>query len=149
MNIVNLFCLHFEKKSNVTFWTETSLISFSVFCKFCSLYFFIYRSNFISASPFNWMTSFIAFCLSCSFFSSYLLFSSVLLTSNITETNGLILLFVASTLSVDELNLVLYSFDGGGGWSTLLQHWVAFPKVLKEKSKKRGLMEAKCARSVC
>ena len=45
--------------------------------------------------------------------------------------------------SVDKLNLVLYYFEDYGGGSTLLQYWVAFPKILKEKNKKRGLMEAK------
>ena len=30
--------------------------------------------------------------------------------------------------SVDKLNSVLYSFDGDGGVSTLIQHWVSFPK---------------------
>ena len=33
--------------------------------------------------------------------------------------------------SVDKLNLVLYSFGDYGGGSTLLQHWVAFPKTIK------------------
>ena len=37
--------------------------------------------------------------------------------------------------SVDKLNLVLYYFDDDGGVSTLLQHWVAFPKNLKENNK--------------
>ena len=68
MNIVILFCLHFDKNSNVAFLTETSLIRFSVFCIFCLLYLFIYRGKFILAYSFNWMTPFIAFCLSCSFF---------------------------------------------------------------------------------
>ena len=44
---------------------------------------------------------------------------------------------------VDKLNLVLYYLDDGGGGSTLLQHWVAFTKILLKKSKKRGFMEAK------
>ena len=35
--------------------------------------------------------------------------------------------------SVDKLNLVLYYFDDYGGGSKLLQHWVSFPKILKEK----------------
>ena len=43
--------------------------------------------------------------------------------------------------SLDKLNLVLYYFDDDGGGSTLLQNWVSFPKILKEK--KIGLMEAK------
>ena len=42
--------------------------------------------------------------------------------------------------SVDKLNLVLYSCDDDSGRSTLLQHWVVFPKNLKEKNKKRALM---------
>ena len=33
--------------------------------------------------------------------------------------------------SVDKLNLVLYYFEGDGGGSTLIHHWVAFPKILK------------------
>ena len=37
--------------------------------------------------------------------------------------------------SVDKLNLVLYYFDDGGGGSTLLQHWVAFPKILNKRTK--------------
>ena len=37
--------------------------------------------------------------------------------------------------SVDELNLVLYYFYDGGGGSTLLQHWVAFPKILNKRTK--------------
>ena len=37
--------------------------------------------------------------------------------------------------SVDKLNLVLYSFDDYGGGSTLLQHWVSFPIIIKEKNK--------------
>ena len=45
--------------------------------------------------------------------------------------------------SVDKLNLVLYYFEGDGGGSTLLHHWVAFPKILKEKNRKQGLIEAK------
>ena len=45
--------------------------------------------------------------------------------------------------SVDKLRLLLYSCDDDGVGSTLLQHWVAFPKILKEKNKKRCLMEAK------
>ena len=45
--------------------------------------------------------------------------------------------------SVDKLNLVLYYFDDDGGVSTLLQHWVAFPKNLKENNKIWGYMEAK------
>ena len=45
--------------------------------------------------------------------------------------------------SVDNLNLVIYYFGDDGGGSTLLQHWVGFPKFLKEKNKKRGLMETK------
>ena len=45
--------------------------------------------------------------------------------------------------SVDKLNSVLYYFDDYGVGSTLLQHWVSFPKILKEKNKKRALMEAK------
>ena len=32
--------------------------------------------------------------------------------------------------SVYKMNLVLYSFDGVGGGSPLLQYWVAFPKIL-------------------
>ena len=45
--------------------------------------------------------------------------------------------------SVDKMNLLIYYFDDDGGGSTLLQHWVSFPKILKEKNKKRSLMEAK------
>ena len=45
--------------------------------------------------------------------------------------------------SVDKLNLVLYYFDDDGGGSKLLQHWVVFPNIIKEKNKKRGLIEAK------
>ena len=37
--------------------------------------------------------------------------------------------------SVDKLSLVVYSCDDDGGGSTLLQHWVAFPNILKEKNK--------------
>ena len=44
---------------------------------------------------------------------------------------------------VDKLNLVLYSFDSDGGVSTLLQYWVEFPKILKEKNKKIHFMEEK------
>ena len=44
---------------------------------------------------------------------------------------------------VDKLNLVLYSCDDDGGGSTLIQHWVAFPKILKEMNKKKAFMEAK------
>ena len=43
--------------------------------------------------------------------------------------------------SVYKLNLLLYYFDDYGRGSISLQHWVALPKNLKEKSKKRGLME--------
>ena len=45
--------------------------------------------------------------------------------------------------SVDKLNLVIYSCDNDGGVSTLLQYWVEFPKMLKEKNKKIHLMEEK------
>ena len=45
--------------------------------------------------------------------------------------------------SVDKLNLLRYSFDDDGGGSKLLQHWVEFTKIIKEKNKKRGFMEAK------
>ena len=45
--------------------------------------------------------------------------------------------------SVDKLNLVLYSFDDDGGLSSFLNHWVAFPKILKYHNKKRALMEEK------
>ena len=45
--------------------------------------------------------------------------------------------------SVDKLNLVLYSCDKYGGGSTLIQHWVSFPKILREKNKKQALTEAK------
>ena len=76
------------------------MISLLVFWKFCSSYLFIYRSNFILASSINWMTSFIYFCFYCSFFSSYLPFSSVLLTSNVDETNGLIIFLIVSNLSL-------------------------------------------------
>ena len=46
--------------------------------------------------------------------------------------------------SVDKPNLVLiYSFDDGGGGSTLLHHWVSFSKILKEKNKQQDLSEEK------
>ena len=45
--------------------------------------------------------------------------------------------------SVDKLSLVLYYFDDGGVGSTVLHHWVAFPKILKTNNKKRVLMEEK------
>ena len=48
--------------------------------------------------------------------------------------------------SVDKLNLVLYYFDDDGGVSTLLQHWVAFPKILKEMNKKKLLWKQKSKR---
>ena len=37
--------------------------------------------------------------------------------------------------SVDRFNLVLYYFDGGGRGSTLLQHWIVFPKIPKNVTK--------------
>ena len=37
--------------------------------------------------------------------------------------------------SVGGLKLVLYYFDDGDGGSTLLQHWVSFPNILKENNK--------------
>ena len=99
MNFVNWFCLHFEKfQCCILNWNIVD--QFFSIVKNCSLYFFISRSNSISASSFNWMTSFIAFCLSCLFFKFYLLFSSVLLTSNVAETNGLIIFLVASNISL-------------------------------------------------
>ena len=45
--------------------------------------------------------------------------------------------------SVDKMNLVLYYCDDDGVGSSLLQNWVAFPKMLKENNQKRALMEAK------
>ena len=41
--------------------------------------------------------------------------------------------------SVDKLNLVLYYFGGDSGGSTFLQHWVAFPKFLKKRTKNEFL----------
>ena len=51
MNFVNWFCLHFENISNISFWTETTLIGLSVFWKICSLYFFISRNNLSRRPP--------------------------------------------------------------------------------------------------
>ena len=45
--------------------------------------------------------------------------------------------------SVDKMSLLLYYCDYDGGGSSLLHNWVAFPKMIKEKNKKRALIEAK------
>ena len=39
--------------------------------------------------------------------------------------------------SVYKLNLVLYSCGYDGGGPALLHHWVALPKILKEKKKNK------------
>ena len=42
-----------------------------------------------------------------------------------------------------KTDVVLYSFDGDGGGSTLIHNWVLHPRILKDKNKKRSLMESK------
>ena len=48
--------------------------------------------------------------------------------------------------SVYKLNLVLYYSYYGGEGSTLLQHWFAFPKNLKESNKKKRFVGSKKAK---
>ena len=107
MNFINWFCLHFENISNVAFWTETSLISFSRFWK-NNLYTYLFPEVILSWPPHLIGWHHLLPFLFCSFFH-FILYLFCLDNPNVAETNGLIILLVASTISIFSIITIIYN----------------------------------------